>query len=429
MVTPNLGWSRRWVELRPHPEQSRLWIDRTRFKLVPAGRRSGKSELAKRRLVEHLGRRTTHGQPGRYFAAAPTRDQAKRIFWADLKALLPQKLRCRISETDLCITTPNGAQLWVHGLDVPQRIEGTPWDGCVIDELANCRAGIWDAHIRPALADRRGWAWLIGVPDMDAPGQVEYEHMVHVAQSAEDDEWRCFTWPSADILPEEEIESARRRLDPRIFEQEFQGKFVIARGKAFSDFDPTLHIKPAAYDPALPICWSLDFNIDPMCSGIIQHHKGHISVIDELTLPDTDTDAACDVFLDRAKQRAWNLYALNIYGDATGAARDSTSGISDWYILEKRLRGLKPRFQVPKCNPPIKDTINAIRAKLKTADGATQLTVDPRCHTLIDDLRTALWPGNLEPHHALAWLRYFTQAQYPVLPEITHHQGVVSFST
>src|SRR3984957_19185087 len=251
IVGPNHNWTRRWVELREHAEQLRLWRDQTRFKIVLAGRRSGKTEVAKRRLVEHLFHRTWHGQPGRYFAAAPTHHQAKRIFWEDLKSMIRPGWIRSISETDLRIITKPGAQLWVHGLDVPQRIEGSPWDGCVIDELANCRPKIWDAHVRPALADRRGWAWLIGVPDMDSPGQMDYENLALIAQSGVEPEWTCFSWPSADVLPADEIESARRRLDPIIFEQEYLGKFVIARGRAFSNFDPAVHVKPTACDRSL----------------------------------------------------------------------------------------------------------------------------------------------------------------------------------
>ena len=314
------------------------------------------------------------------------------------------------------------------GLDRPQRIEGVPWDGCVIDEIANCRPGVWDAHIRPGLSDRCGWAWLIGVPDMDAPGQAEYEKMVELARGGSDPEWACFSWPSSDILTPEELESARRRLDPRIFEQEYLGKFVVARGRAFADFDSAVHVKPAAYDPALPICWSLDFNIDPMCSGVIQHHAGHVRVIDELTLPDTQTDTACAIFLERAAANGWNLNGMGIYGDASGNARDSTSGVSDWFIVSNRMRSLLPRVRIPRSNPPVKDTINAVRAKLRAADGGVGLTIDPRCRTLIEDLRVALWPGNLEGQHALAWLRYFLAAEYPIRLERALVAGSVGFS-
>jgi hypothetical protein len=427
-VGPNHNWTPRWVELRPHLEQLRLWDDETRFKVVPAGRRSGKTEFAKRRLVEHLFRKTWHGQPGRYFAAAPTHDQAKRIFWEDLKALLPRYWIGSISETDLRIVTTRGAQLWVHGLEVPQRIEGSPWDGCVIDELANCRPKIWDAHVRPALADRRGWAWLIGVPDMDSPGQMDYENLALIAQSGAEAEWACFSWPSADVLPADEIESARRLLDPVIFEQEYLGKFVIARGRAFANFDPVIHVKRTVYDPSLRVCWSLDFNIDPMCSGVIQHNGAEVRVIDEISLPDTDTNSACDAFLERAGGRGWDLKNITIYGDATGWARDSTSGKSDWAIVLRRLHNLSPRFKVPRSNPAVKDTINAVRAMLRSADGGPRISIDPRCARLIQDLRTAVWPGDIEDQYALSWLRYFIDWEYPIALPAPASAGPVGFS-
>jgi hypothetical protein len=427
-MTLNRSWSPRWVELRPHPEQIRLWHDQARFKVVPAGRRSGKTELAKRRLVEHLFRRTFDGRRGKYFAAAPTREQARRIFWDDLKALTPRKFIASISETQLRIVTAGGAELWVVGLDVPERIEGTGWDGCVIDEIANCHPKIWDAHVRPALADRRGWAWLIGVPDMDSPGQMDYEKMVLLAQGCAEPEWRCFYWPSADILPADEVESARRRLDPLIFRQEYLGEFVIARGRAFVDFNPQLHVRAVEYDPSLHLCWSLDFNVDPMCSGILQHHRGSVRVLDELCLADCDTDSACDAFLEMVAERKWDARHVAIYGDASGWARDSTSGRTDWSIVQRRLHNAQPLLKVSRANPAVKDTINAVRAILRAADGNTRLAIDPRCVRLIEDLRTAVWPGSLEAQHALAWFRYFVEREYGILPPEPIGGGGIGFS-
>ena len=93
--------------------------------------------------------------PGRYFAAAPTREQAKRIWWNDLKALIRPRWKAKVSETDLYIRTTLGNEIWVIGLDKPQRMEGVPWDGGIIDEYADCKPGTFDANIRPA-----GRAWL-----------------------------------------------------------------------------------------------------------------------------------------------------------------------------------------------------------------------------------------------------------------------------
>jgi hypothetical protein len=424
---PNRTWTARWTPLRPHAEQLRLWNDEHRFKIVPAGRRSGKTELAKRRLVEHLFRKTCHGKPGRYFAAAPTRDQAKRIFWQDLLDLIKPDWRAVVSVSQLMIRTPRGAELWVIGLDKPMRMEGVSWDGGVIDEYADCKPGTFDAHIRPALADRRGWLWLIGVPDVEGPAQVEYERFYDVAIKNDDPEWAAFHWASADILPPEEIASAKRRMDPRLFEQEMLGRFILAGGRAFPDFDPKVHVKAIEYDPALPLCWSLDFNINPMCSGIIQHHAGQVRVLDELVLPQSKTDAAVDAFLERIEHRGWSAEQLHVYGDATGSARDSTSGTSDWLIVKNRLKTLKPTFKMPRANPPIKATINAVNARLKSADGVVSLVIHPRCSQLIGDFRNALWPSPtlLHDEHSLAWLRYFVHREYPIRLERTAPVGTI----
>jgi hypothetical protein len=344
---------------------------------------------------------------------------------------VPRKYR-RTSESELWIRTKR-AELWVVGLDKPDRIEGTPWDGGVVDELASCKPGIWDAHIRPALADRRGWAWLIGVPDMDAPGQVDYEQMVLIAQSGGDPEWECFAWPSADILPADEIESARRRTDPRIFDQEYLGKFMLAGGRAFPDFDAAIHVRDdiAAYDPALPLCWSLDFNVNPMCSGVIQHHRGQVRVIDEIVIPDTVTDVACTAFLERAGQRGWDTKNLTIYGDASGNARRSStqqSGYTDWIIVQNHMRAIGAKLKVPAQNPAIPDTRNAVNAKLKSADGAVNLYIASHCKQLLNDFRTLLWPSDLSEGHCMAWLRYFTEWEYPVRRDAQPLPGQVLFS-
>jgi len=76
----------RWYKLKDHPVQLNLIravSDGVRFPVVPAGRRSGKTERFKRFLVKEAGRNAGE----MYFAAAPTRDQAKKIFWNDLKLL------------------------------------------------------------------------------------------------------------------------------------------------------------------------------------------------------------------------------------------------------------------------------------------------------------------------------------------------------
>jgi hypothetical protein len=155
----------RLYPLRSHAVQDRLVNTTARFVTVPAGRRSGKTERAKRKVIAEAVRARGHADP-RFFAAAPTRDQAKAIYWADLKAMVPRKLmREHPRESELVLRLWNGAEIYVIGMDKPERIEGRPWDGGILDEFANMKPGAWGENVRPALSDRKGWCWLIGVPE------------------------------------------------------------------------------------------------------------------------------------------------------------------------------------------------------------------------------------------------------------------------
>jgi hypothetical protein len=134
------GLTGRWYPLLPPPEQLRLINSPARFKVVPAGRRSGKSERAKRNLIIQALKESAQAkwQDYRYFAAAPTRDQAKAIFWNDLKAMIPKRLLGGpIRESDLSIPLITGTEIVVIGLDKPARMEGRSWNGGIIDEIAN----------------------------------------------------------------------------------------------------------------------------------------------------------------------------------------------------------------------------------------------------------------------------------------------------
>ena len=59
-------------------------------------------------------------------AAAPTHQQARDIFWEDMKALVPVQFVRAVRESDLTIHLVNGSHIRVAGLDKPQRVEGRP---------------------------------------------------------------------------------------------------------------------------------------------------------------------------------------------------------------------------------------------------------------------------------------------------------------
>lgn len=426
----------RWTILRPHTVQKAYWRTPHRFNIVPAGRRSGKTELAKRKLVTRALSACTTWAP-RFFAAAPTRDQAKRIYWDDLKAMVPRQfLGARPSESDLAITLINGAQIWVIGLDVPARMEGQPWDGGVVDEIGNVKPTAWGANIRPALSDRKGWCDLIGVPE----GRNHYYDMALQAQAevqerGDASQWGYYHWKSAEIIDPEEIEQARRDLDPLTFQQEYEGSFINFEGRAYYVFDSSVHVAALTYDPKRPIALCFDFNVDPGVCAIAQEQllpSGHhgTGIIGEVHIPrNSNTPAVC-----RRVIQDWGKHAGRVvcYGDATGGARGSAKVEgSDWDLVKTTLNphfGERITYRVDPSNPKERSRVNAMNSRLKSANGEIKMMVDgAKAPNVVRDLDgvVLLKGGSGEIDKAMTptlthitdAIGYYIEKEYPVIPK------------
>lgn len=378
----------RWTELRAVEPQQLYLNSMHRFNVVPAGRRSGKTECAKRKLV--IRALSLPGMPGasrfpdpNYFCAAPTRDQAKRIYWSDLKLLIPKKLVKSFSETELVIKTVIGSSISVVGMDKPERIEGSPWDGGILDEYGNMKASAWGANVRPALADRNGWCDLIGVPE----GRNHYYDVAEFAKAqhkefGDDSEWAHFHWKSSLILSEKEIEAAKRDLDELTFQQEYEGSFINFTGRAYYAYGEE-NKAALKYEPGVPIGICFDFNVDPGIAAIVQEGmlpNGLVGTkcIGEIWIPqNSNTMMVCKRIVED-----WGDHGgeVHVYGDATGGQRrtSATAG-SDWDIVREILRekfGAKLRWRVPRANPTERARVNVTNKRIKNAVGEIRLMVD-----------------------------------------------------
>lgn len=384
----------RWYPLRAVAQQLDYARSPHRFNVVPAGRRSGKTERAKRKLVKRaLLPKVAHNDTARFFAAAPTREQAKRIYWEDLKKLTRKWWVGKPSESELLIRLPL-AELLVVGLDKPERIEGSPWDGGVLDEYANMKPKAWGENVRPALSDRRGWCDLIGVPE----GRNHYYEAYQYAQAqmlehGPASEWGAFTWRSSEVLPAEEVEAARRDLDELTFQQEYEASFVNFEGRAYYAFtDANKARLRDRYDPKQPLVICLDFNVAPGVAAVGQELPlpvGHVgtAVIGQVYIENnSNTPAVC-----RRLLTDWGRHQgrVDVYGDATGGARGSAQVQgSDWDLARKHLQGGFPAdslpgfggratFHVKDSNPAERARVNAMNTRTRGGDGTIRLMVDP----------------------------------------------------
>lgn len=437
----------RWTPLRPHRTQLDLIRgDGPRFRVCPAGRRSGKTERAKRFLVRQA-LASWRIPNARFAAAAPTRDQAKKIWWNDLKGLCPPHLLAtKPSESELKLTFVTGATLEVLGMDRPERVEGSPLDGIVLDEYGNMRGSAWHENVRPALSTvgRPGWAWFIGVPE----GRNHYWDLYQRALVPGKDAWGVYRWPSSDIIDPAEVEAAREDLDELTFRQEYLGEFLTFSGQAYYNFDRDVHAaEELSYDPTKPLVFCFDFNVEPGTAVVLQHQRYArerknvaqwvTAVIGEVYIPrNSNTEAVCRKLLS-----VWGGHdgQVHIYGDATGGAR-RTSALqgSDWDIVRRMLRRqYHERLHdfVARTNPPERSRVNAVNARLRNLDGEVRLLVCPvrAPHVVKDFEGVALLEGGSGEidkkadrtlTHLTDALGYYVAERFPL---IVHQAATVGF--
>lgn len=375
----------RWYPLKDHPVQLALAQavpNGLRFPLVPAGRRSGKTERFKRFLTKMAAK-----VPGIYFAAAPTHDQAKKIFWDDLKAFTLSCLhKRRPSESDRIIFLDNGSEIHVIGLDKPQRIEGIPWHGGGIDEFADIKADAWEANILPALntvnptrPDYRAWCWLLGVPD----GLNHYYKLCSKAELGQDPSFKVFHWKSAEILPPDVMEAMKRSMSAKQFKQEFEASFETAGGRIYEDYSTT-NYTTAVIEPHEQLLWMHDQNFTPLSSAIGVRRGDSLYLLDEIVLTSAVSRQSALEFVEKYKDH--QNKDVRIFGDPAGQAGEKHGHASDYTEIEGVLKqhGWRFKREVKKAHPAIKDRQNAVRAKIKTASGDVSLYVNPTtapwCH-------------------------------------------------
>jgi hypothetical protein len=383
--------------LRFHPVQNQYWNSPYRFNVIPAGRRSGKTELAKRKLIlRAMAPPQFGGSPypeGNYFASAPTYNQVKRIYWSDLKAMIHPDFIMDKSESELWIKLINNNTIYLMGLDKPERMEGFPWDGGIIDEIANIKPDAWEANIRPALSDRGGWCDLIGVPE----GRNHYYELDLLARTDTTGQWGHFHWISADILPPHEIAAAKAIMDELTYLQEYEASFVNYTGRAYHAFTEERNVRMIRhlYNPQKPLRLMFDFNVSPGTAAIgqqLQYRKQdtHLStaLFDEVFIKrHSNTLKVCDKIIEMYGKK--HTGPVICYGDATGGSGGSAKVLgSDWQLIGQKLRetwGKRVRFKVRRRNPGERDRLNATNSLLYSTAKDVRMYVDKGCHNIIRD--------------------------------------------
>ena len=411
----------RWFPLKPHPRQIALVNDEKRFKVVPAGRRSGKTERAKRFIVREMLRK-----PGKYFVAAPTRAHVKQIYWDDLKALCMFFTfidKDSVRESELKISVPfTGSSITLVGLDVPQRFEGVAWSGGVVDEIADIKPEAWGTNISPALDTlhpdgHKAWCWLIGVPD----GFNHFYNLAEYAKNSNDKEWGLYHWTSAEILSPEDISAARGRLSARQFRQEYEASFETSGGRIYKDYGDSNHTGRVlrSHDK---IHWCHDFNFSPLSSAICVRESDTVFVVGEIILTSAIAKQAAVEFVTKYKDH--ENKSMFLYGDPAGRVGEKHGHKSDYVVIENTLRecGWEVSRKVKLAAPAIRDRQNALRSKILSAEGTRTFFVNPRTAPWCNDamvkvqikIGSSFQEQETDHQHVTTAIGYMVDYEWPI---------------
>jgi phage terminase large subunit len=253
---------------------------RERFSIGVAHRRCGKTVAC----INDKIKRAITTDKAHYRAAylAPYLKQAKDVAWEYLKRYSQPVWGKAPNESELYVELINGARIKIYGADNPDALRGGYLDDATLDEYADMSPGVWGSIIRPMLADRLGSATFIGTPK----GRNAFFDLFERAQT--DPDWFAFFLPASEtgILPQSELDAARREMTPEEYAQEFECSFEAAivgayYGRDMAEAERAGRITDVPYEPSLPVYTTWDLGVgDSTAIWFWQASGAEIRVID-----------------------------------------------------------------------------------------------------------------------------------------------------
>lgn len=166
-------------------------------------------------------------------------------------------------------------------------------------------------------------------------------------------------------------------------------------GKLYSRFSARNIDPTAALDPILPLHLKFDFNIQPgmhVLIGQYRENEGQFVTTDEIHADALDLNGAMTLFEAwwREKQRAGVVFPeVHIFGDATGQSRNIVTSKSCYDTIAAKLALMRVphRLRIPRAQPPVLDSIDALNDALCGVDEKVRYRVHPRCVRLVTDYR------------------------------------------
>lgn len=246
------------IPYKPRPYQAKLHaeMEAHRFSVIVMHRRAGKTVM----VLNHMLRRAMLSpRPNAMFAyIAPFRNQAKAVSWDYLKHFSAPIPGRKVNESELSILLPNNACMRVFGADNADALRGLRFDGVILDEVADMQPDVWQEVVRPALADRKGWAVFIGTPK----GVNLFSELYQ--QGLREPGWfsALMRVDETGALSEDEIAALKGEMSDKAFRQEFLCDFTASSDDILITIDMVTEACRRTYSPedvqGMPLVMGVD---------------------------------------------------------------------------------------------------------------------------------------------------------------------------
>jgi len=208
---------------------------------------------------------------------------------------------------------------------------------------------------------------------------VHYSH-----DPDKDDEWKS-----------KQIEKYKTDRDDwqGAWNREMEMDFSSVSGASAYRFTESNFLRGLEYSVSLPLCLTMDFNVEPCIWEVAQIIRGLCCFIGEIRLAPASIEDMVREFRNMFPAHAGELW---IYGDATGNGRNPQTGKSCYELVRLYLRGYSATqvWKVPIINPPVIDRVNAFNLKMRGVEGQVGVLVDPdKCPELVKDLKEVVIRG------------------------------------
>tara|TARA_R100001591_G_scaffold13933_1_gene20308 strand:+ start:4939 stop:6174 length:1236 start_codon:yes stop_codon:yes gene_type:complete len=352
-----------------------------RFRVLVSGRRFGKTYLCITEMMKYASRVNQT-----IWYVAPTFKMAREIAWSKLKDMLHQfNWIENVNESNLQITIKKtGSRISLKGCENYDALRGVGIDFLILDEFADIDEKAWTEVLRASIADTQGDVLMCGSPK----GYGNWSYRMYL-KGKEDHEWDSFQFTTLQggMVPKEELEQAKQDVDIRTYRQEFEGTFENYAGAVYYNFHPVDNVKQKNIDWNKPLHIGLDFNVDPMSASVAQIEKDVIHFKDEIVIYSSNTDE----MVDEIRNRYGSKIKIFLYPDpACRQRKTSAGGRTDLTILQNAGFNVKCKLK----HSLIRDRINAVNSRLKSANGKRYIFVNPSCKIIIKGLQRQIYKEN-----------------------------------